>query len=455
MSVYVNRSLNLKNIKAIGLDMDYTLVRYHTEEFETLTYYSLTERLVSFKGYPKSLTKLKFDFDKIIQGLVIDKKLGNILKLSRYGKVKSSFHGTAKIDFDVQKQIYANQEIDLSLSRYQSLDTFFSIAHGVIFGQLVSMKDHGENLPNYDIMADDIKDTLDLIHQDGTLKSVIADHLNKYIIREPELVHLLEHYKESGKRLMIITNSEYPYTKLLLDYTINPFLKKHKNWMELFEVVIASSMKPRFFTENSPFLRIDPESGLMSNVFGAITPGIYQGGSAKRLAKDLKLNSDEVLYIGDHIYGDVVKLKKTFGWRTALVFSNIVEEVASIKKGAHAQAEIDRHMDLKARLEDEVNRLHNEAGLHGKHLDKKQLEKLQEEIDELNTIISTNIKQYQNFFNPHWGERMRAGVEESMMAGQMEKYACIYMSKVSDLLAHSPTTYFRPQKRILPHERNI
>ena len=31
MSIYVNRTLDLKKIKAIGFDMDYTLVRYQTE----------------------------------------------------------------------------------------------------------------------------------------------------------------------------------------------------------------------------------------------------------------------------------------------------------------------------------------------------------------------------------------------------------------------------------------
>ena len=34
MSIYVNRSLNLKQMALIGFDMDYTLVRYNTQAFE-------------------------------------------------------------------------------------------------------------------------------------------------------------------------------------------------------------------------------------------------------------------------------------------------------------------------------------------------------------------------------------------------------------------------------------
>ena len=91
MSVYVNRVLNMKKIKAIGFDMDHTLVEYHTENFEELVHQETLKKLVSNLDYPKDCLKLKFDFHLVIQGLVIDKKRGNILKLSRFGKVKRLF----------------------------------------------------------------------------------------------------------------------------------------------------------------------------------------------------------------------------------------------------------------------------------------------------------------------------------------------------------------------------
>jgi hypothetical protein len=74
------------------------------------------------------------------------------------------------------------------------------------------------------------------------------------------------------------------------------------------------------------------------------------------------------------------------------------------------------------------------------------------DIESTNSEISSLLDKYKTFFNPHWGELMRSGSEESRFADQVEKYACIYMSKVSDLLNYSPKTYFRPHKRILPHE---
>ncbi len=77
------------------------------------------------------------------------------------------------------------------------------------------------------------------------------------------------------------------------------------------------------------------------------------------------------------------------------------------------------------------------------------------EMDEINGEISHLLVEYMTYFNPYWGEILRAGSEESHYADQLERYACIYMTKVSDLYDFSPRTYFRPLKRILPHERAV
>ena len=49
MGIYVNRVLNMKQIKVIGLDMDHTLVRYHTEKFEELTFNIAIDKLINDK----------------------------------------------------------------------------------------------------------------------------------------------------------------------------------------------------------------------------------------------------------------------------------------------------------------------------------------------------------------------------------------------------------------------
>lgn len=442
----------MKRIKAIGFDMDYTIVRYNSEAFEEFTYAAVIEKLISEKNYPTDIRNFEFDFHLVIQGLVIDKKRGNILKVSRFGKVKSASHGTKFLDYQSQQKTYSNRVIDLNDSNIQSLDTSFSISNGVVFAQLVDLKDTGVDLPTYDTMALDIKEVLDLAHADGTLKAEVRNNISKYIIQDPAIVNLFERYKRYGKKLLVITNSDFAYSELLLDYTITPFLKEHKSWKELFDITITLSAKPGFFTNRNRFLAVDPKTGLMSNHEGPVVSGIYQGGHAGKLQKDLGLEGDEILYLGDHIYGDVVSIKKTFNWRTGMVLDPLAEEVDSIVKSTPIQNEIDDLMDNKEELEAKLNDLDLRKKEGNEEINKNEINRLFSDIEKINTKISELLTQYRSHFNPMWGEMMRAGQEESRFADQVEKYACIYMQKVSDLLKYSPKTYFRPLKRVLPHE---
>jgi HAD superfamily 5'-nucleotidase-like hydrolase len=452
MGIFINRTLNMKKIKAIGFDMDYTIVRYNTEAFERFTHQATLKKLVSEKKYPEEILALEFDFHRVIQGLVIDKKKGNLLKVSRFGKVKSSYHGLTPIDFKEQQKMYGNGVIDLSDIHIQSLDTNFSVSNGVLYSQLVEMKKKGANFPDFETLADDVKEALDICHSDGTLKDHVRKNISEFIIQDPEVVTLLERYKRYGKKLLVITNSDFNYTKLLLDYTINPFLKEHKDWSELFEITITLSSKPRFFTTKTAFLKIDPATGFMTNAEGKITKGIYQGGFAGKLQKDLGLEGDEILYLGDHIYGDVVSIKKTFNWRTALVLDPLKEEIEAIKSSAFIQSEIDKQMAIKESLEHMLNDIDIRKNELHEDVSKEELNGLFSDIDKVNSIISELLDQHKKFFNPYWGEMMRAGLEESRFADQVEKYACIYMTKVADLISYSPRTYFRPFRRTLPHE---
>jgi HAD superfamily 5'-nucleotidase-like hydrolase len=452
MGIYINRTLNMKKIKAIGFDMDYTIVRYNSEAFEKYTHQETLKKLVNDKNYPSEILNLQFEFNRVIQGLVIDKSKGNLLKVSRFGKVKSSYHGLSPLDFKEQQKIYGNGVIDLGDPHIQSLDTNFAVSNGVLYSQLVELKEKGMNLPDFDTIAIEIKDALDACHSDGTLKNHVRANLKDYIVQDPEVVTLFERYKRYGKKLLVITNSDYNYTKLLLDYTINPFLKEHKHWSELFEITVTLASKPRFFTIKSPFLAIDPVTGTMTNAEGKITKGVYQGGWAGKLQKDLGLEGDEILYLGDHIYGDVVSIKKTFNWRTALVLEPLADEIEAIKKSAPIQHEIDKQMNIKEMLETKLNELDLRKNEFHEEISKEELATLFTEIDKVNHVISELLDQHRKHFNPYWGEMMRAGLEESRFADQVEKYACIYMTKVADLISYSPRTYFRPHRRTLPHE---
>lgn len=62
--------------------MDYTLAQYKPETFEALAYHGTIEKLVKDLGYPEELLTWQFDWKYMVRGLVLDKKRGNILKVS-------------------------------------------------------------------------------------------------------------------------------------------------------------------------------------------------------------------------------------------------------------------------------------------------------------------------------------------------------------------------------------
>jgi HAD superfamily 5'-nucleotidase-like hydrolase len=454
MSVYINRTLNMKHIKAIGFDMDYTLVRYHSDAFEALTHSVVKNKLIQDYGYPDECAKFKFDFHRAIRGLVLDKETGNILKVSTYGKIKQSYHGLSELDYKAQQKCYQGLTVDLNDDRYRCIDTSFSIAHAVLFAQMIDLKEKKPELKikSFYEVERDIMDAVDLAHRDNSLKSEVRKNPAKYIISDKDSVATLERLKLYGKKLWVITNSDFDYTKALLDYAINPHLKKYTNWQELFDLTVTSATKPRFFTDKNNFLKIHPESGLMSNTDGKLTHGIYQGGNAIKIQKDFGILGDEILYLGDHIYGDILKLKKTCNWRTALVIEELVHEVDAYNKARKINDEIYNLMQTKIKFEKEVDILYAKEIEESKKPSKTELQKKFKEVEKIDQKLAALLKKHNSFYNSHWGEVMRAGVEPSYFAGQIEKYACIYMSKIADLNQYTPRTYFRPKKRTLAHE---
>jgi len=119
-------------------------------------------------------------------------------------------------------------------------------------------------------------------------------------------------------------------------------------WLKYFDVVVTGCSKPSFFYSRNPLFVVDPKTGYLLNTDnGAPTVSlydddldrctspslselkVYQGGNYLDLHRMLGVESGtEVLYVGDHIYGDILKSKKTLGWRTMLVVPELEPELA-------------------------------------------------------------------------------------------------------------------------------
>lgn len=456
-NVFVNRTLNMKRITHIGLDMDHTLVRYKSKNFEELAHTVMCRKLVQDKAYPKQILDLRFDWKRAIRGLVIDQERGNILKISRYMAIRQSYHGLEPIPYRDQNRIYKSVYVDLGDPGIDKIETSFSISYANLYAQLVDLKDkHPDQYPDYKQLAADLNKVLDSAHRNDSLKGEVRKNLSHYIIKDRDIVKGMRRYKQHGKKIFIITNSDFNYSKLLLDYAINPFLKKNETWEDFFEFVIVDSRKPRFFYGKDQFEKIDTKTGKATLLEGPVVPGVYQHGNANKLTEDLGLDPHEILYIGDHIYGDIVRLKKECGWRTALVVEELDAEVAALEKAKVLEEKIEALMSKKVPLEKKIDELISESiETDGRKDNESKIEKLIIKSKEIDKKISPQIRSLQKLFNPYWGEVMRLGMEETYFSHHVERHACVYFARLSYLFDMSPRTYFRTYRRLMAHERGI
>lgn len=453
--VFVNRTLNLNSIRLIGFDMDYTLVTYNVPHFEQKAYDIAIEKLIKNKGYPDEIRSLKFDPEFIIRGLVIDSETGNVLKINQYGYVKRASHGTRFMSYEEQKAAYTPGIIDLGDSRYYIIHTLFSLAEGCLFANVTDYFREKGILRSFRTLFSDIRKSVDDAHQEESLKGDVIKYPNEYLIKDPEIVEALKKFKSAGKKLALITNSDYDYSRQVMDYCFESFLSHP--WQDLFDLIVVTSNKPAFFQQQGKFLKVNRDTGLLSNFHGPITwGGIYQGGNAAVIERDLNLNSSEILYLGDHILGDVVTLKEAIGWRSGLVVQELAKEIPILHETLELRSRIMNKMKEKEALEDRLFRI-REIMINGSAgCEKRDLELEREEIrlsiETLDTTLSDLIKEEQSGFNPYWGEIMRSGNEESRFAMLVERYACIYMSSIGNLAHYSPFKFFRSHRRFLAHD---
>ncbi len=456
-----NRTLNLRSIKAIGYDMDYTLIHYHVEQWEERAYQHIRQRLEK-AGWP--VQHLAFEPASVIRGLVVDTEKGNLVKTNRFGFVRKAVHGTRALDFEEQRQEYARTLVDLEEPRWVFLNTLFSLSEGCLYRQLVDLLDEGAlpDVMGYAELYQRVRDATDAAHTEGQLKADILAAPERYVLRDEETALTLVDQKRAGKKLLLITNSDWTYTDPMMRFAIEPFLPRGVGWRELFDVIVVSARKPSFFTAESPLYEVVSDDGLLRPIDRLRAGVVHAGGSTKQLERHLGLSGDEILYVGDHMFGDVHVTKAVLRWRTALILRELEGEVRLVERSISASATLTALMGQKEALEAQhcemrlrLQRLHQAYGPQPAESEawlRERLSSLRDEIVQLDHVIAPLAKASAEQGNVEWGLLMRAGNDKSHLARQVERYADVYTSRVSNFLAATPFIFLRSSRGSLPHE---
>ncbi|XP_040217807.1 cytosolic purine 5'-nucleotidase isoform X1 [Rana temporaria] len=456
--VFVNRSLAMEKIKCFGFDMDYTLAVYKSPEYESLGFDLTVERLVSI-GYPQELLSFVYDPTFPTRGLVFDTIYGNLLKVDSYGNILVCAHGFNFMRGPEIREQYPNKFIQRDdTERFYILNTLFNLPETYLLACLVDFftncdrytscekgfKD-GDLFMSFRSMFQDVRDAVDWVHYKGSLKEKTVENFPKYVVKDSKLPLLLSRMNEVGK-IFLVTNSDYKYTHkimtYLFDFSHGPKPGTlHRPWQSYFDLILVDARKPLFFGEGTVLRQVDTSTGKLKigTYTGPLQHGIvYSGGSSDTVCDLLGAKGKDILYIGDHIFGDILKSKKRQGWRTFLVIPELAQEL-------HVWTD-------KSSLFEELQSLDIFLAELYKHLDSSSNER--PDISSIQRRIK-KVTHDMDMCYGMMGSLFRSGSRQTLFASQVMRYADLYAASFINLLYYPFSYLFRAAHVLMPHESTV
>ncbi|XP_043600764.1 cytosolic purine 5'-nucleotidase isoform X1 [Bombus pyrosoma] len=456
--IFVNRSLHLENIKFYGFDMDYTLAEYKSPQYEQLGFTLLKDRLVSL-GYPQEIKAFEYDPSFPVRGLWFDTLYGNLLKVDAYGNILVCVHGFEFLKHSQVYELYPNKFLQLDESRVYVLNTLFNLPETYLLACLIDFFTNspqytrektgvkeGELTMSFKSIFQDVRNAVDWIHLHGNLKTKTIENLDEYVKKDKRLPMFLNRIRESGAKIFLLTNSDYVFTDKIMTYLFDfPHGAKpdepHRNWKTYFDTIVVDARKPLFFGEGTILRQVDTKTGALKlgTHKGPLHTGeVYSGGSCDVFTELIGAKGKDVLYVGDHIFGDILKSKKIRGWRTFLIVPELVQEL-------HVWTD-------KCQLFAELQNLDVMLGEMYKNLDSSTKEK--PDISKLRASIR-DVTHKMDLSYGMMGSLFRSGSRQTFFSSQVVRYADLYAATFLNLIYYPFSYMFRAPAMLMPHESTV
>ncbi|CAK9298872.1 unnamed protein product [Gordionus sp. m RMFG-2023] len=453
--VFVNRSLQLEKVKFFGFDMDYTLAMYKSPEYESLAFDLALKRIVKI-GYPNELLEVQYDASFPMRGLWFDTFYGTLLKTDPFGHILLCVSGFDFLDPHEISKLYPNKFINLDENRCYVMNTLFDLPEAYLLTTLVNyFKNNpdytrdvtgvkcGDIFMSYQSLFQDVRSAVDFIHAQGSLKSLTVQDIEKYVHKDERLPLFLERLKQ-GAKVFLLTNSGYEYTEKLMTYLFDLPIKdgkEHRNWKTYFDYIFVDAQKPVFFKGGTILRQVDENTGILKigTHVGPLRKGyIYSGGSVETVSQLMGVKGKEILYVGDHIFGDILKSKKNCGWKTFLVVPELSKELAvwtqrsdlfdKLNFTIGQLAGIFKNMDMRSHERPDIRNLQH---------------RIQETVHEMDTAYGL------------LGSVFRSGSRQTFFASQVMRYADLYAATPINLLYYPLYYMFRAPDMLMPHELTV
>ncbi|KAI9296886.1 HAD-superfamily hydrolase [Neoconidiobolus thromboides FSU 785] len=455
--VFCHNEVNLDFIQTYGFDYDYTLANY-TQELPKKIFTMLRDMLVLRMGYPKALLEFNYDPSFAVRGLHYDVKTGYLMKVDAYHNIQLNtvYFGKQPIK-DINTIIELHNGTHISpkymLENLTQLNDMFSLPEICLLADIIDYFNEKQIQFHPRHLYDDVRAMGEAIHSSaynhpfgvGLLHLEILKQVPKYLEPSNKLVNYLQNLRKGKKELFLLTNSGYLFVNKGMEY-----LTSSKDWRDLFDVVVVSSKKPSFYTSHRPFRRVktngDRANQTLENSIELDMEAVskfqrgqvYQGGNLKEFSKLTGWRGQKVMYIGDHIYSDLVDPTLQQGWRTGAIIDELETEM-EYAATPQARSRLSYLLHLEQLL-----LLASNNGDQSK------------ELGDLVQQWRLERKQYRNtlkqVYNLQFGSLFRTHHNPTYFAKKVRTFADLYTSKLENLNDYPLNYTFYPQRDQLPHE---
>ncbi|GAB1607712.1 cytosolic purine 5'-nucleotidase isoform X1 [Argonauta hians] len=451
--IFVNRGLLMQKVKYLGFDMDYTIAVYKSPNFEALGFDLIKKKMIQM-GYPSAIEDFQYDHTFPIRGLWFDTLYGNLLKVDSFGYIPVCVHGFSFLKGKQVYEYYPNKFVHMDEKRFRIFNTLFELP---VMYLLTCLVDFFTNHPDYTSMktgvkcADltiayksiyqDVLQAVDFVHgKDGPLKQETLKEVATYVVKDERLPILLDRMRYHGTKVFLATNSDYNYTNNVMSYLLND-ANEGRNWTTYFDYILVDAKKPLFFTEGTILRQVDLKTGALKigSHTGPMQSGhVYSGGSCNVFTDLIGAMHRDVLYVGDHIFGDILKSKKTSGWKTFLIVPEITQE---LKVWTNKRSLFDKLDEYDAKIAEEY-----------KYLDSSS--RVCPDI----TKYQVKIKAVTHEMDMEYGvlgSLFRSGSRQTFFGAQVMRYADLYAASILNLLYYPFCYVFRAPPMLMAHESTV
>ncbi|CAM2700732.1 unnamed protein product [Rotaria socialis] len=451
--IFANNELDLERIKVYGFDFDYTLATYKPT-LHSLIYDHAKTFLVKNLRYPDHLMDFCFRPGMGARGLHLDIKRGWLMKVDSYHNIQlgTVYHGMRQVPDE--EVIAAHHGTKLSVDEVGYLGmtpNMFQFVDIFTISEITLLRDVTQYFidksipfaPEY--VHYDVREAVSVFHKSGMMHQIVGQAVEKYFQENDRLKPFLLRLRDANKQIFLITNSNYWYVNCGMTYLLG------KSWTDFFDIIICQAKKPSFFgAQKRPFREINTHNNSKSwdRVHKLQNGKVYVEGNLTTLVQMTNWQGHDVLYIGDHIYGDLADLFLTHGWRTGAILEEVKDEINVINSEPFQKAI--RWLNVLQWLIDQLQPMiifyicHQLEVIPGREADEIMKLWVAEREEE-----RTKSRDY---FNPYFGSIFRTYTVPTYFHRRLARFADVYTSNVCNFLNYPLDYIFFPRRMALAHE---